>query len=75
MKNGTTNRCSPRIGTLDGGAIVAMKESASFANRIGRITTNLLGKTSKRPLVANPSGLAADDMVVYLRMASRAERR
>jgi hypothetical protein len=31
--------------------------------------------TGKRPLVANPAGLAADDMAVYLRIAGRAERR
>jgi hypothetical protein len=31
--------------------------------------------TGKRPLVADPSGLADDDMVVYLRMAECAERR
>jgi hypothetical protein len=31
--------------------------------------------TGKRPLVADPSGLAAGDMVIYLRMAECAERR
>jgi hypothetical protein len=30
--------------------------------------------TGKRPLVADPSGLSADDMVVYLRMVERAKR-
>jgi hypothetical protein len=30
--------------------------------------------TGKRPLVANPAGLAADDMVAYPRMAARAQR-
>jgi hypothetical protein len=32
-------------------------------------------QTSKRALVADPSGLAADDMAVYLQMVQRAERR
>jgi hypothetical protein len=31
--------------------------------------------TGKRPLIADPTGLAADDMVIYLRMAGRAECR
>jgi hypothetical protein len=31
--------------------------------------------TGKRPLVADPSGLSADDMVIYRRMAECAERR
>jgi hypothetical protein len=31
--------------------------------------------TGKRPLVADPSGLSADDMVIYLQMAERAECR
>ena len=31
--------------------------------------------TGKRPVVADPSGLADDDMVVYLRMVECAERR
>jgi hypothetical protein len=31
--------------------------------------------TGKRPLVTDPSGLAADDMIVYLGMAEREERR
>jgi hypothetical protein len=30
--------------------------------------------TGKRPLLADPTGLAADDMVVYLRMVECAER-
>jgi hypothetical protein len=30
--------------------------------------------TGKRPLVANPAGLGADDMVVYLRMAEHANQ-
>ena len=31
--------------------------------------------TGKRPLVAEPSGLSADDMVIYRKMAERAECR
>jgi hypothetical protein len=31
--------------------------------------------TGKRPLVADPSGLSADDMVIYRKMAERAECR
>jgi hypothetical protein len=31
--------------------------------------------TGKRPIVADPSGLSADDMVIYLRIAECAERR
>jgi hypothetical protein len=31
--------------------------------------------TGKRPLVADPSGLSADDMVIYQQMAERAECR
>ena len=29
--------------------------------------------TGKRPLVADPSGLSADDMVIYRKLAERAE--
>lgn len=29
--------------------------------------------TGKRPLVADPSGLSGDDVVIYRRMAARAE--
>jgi hypothetical protein len=31
--------------------------------------------TGKRPLVADPSGLSAEDMVIYRKMAERAECR
>ena len=31
--------------------------------------------TGKRPLVADPSGLSADDMVIYRKLAERAECR
>jgi len=31
--------------------------------------------TGKRPLVAEPSGLSADDMVIYRKMAERGECR
>jgi hypothetical protein len=32
-------------------------------------------RTGKRPLVADPSGLYADDMVIYRKMTERAEFR
>jgi hypothetical protein len=41
----------------------------------GTTTARRFIDTGKRPLVIDPPGLSADDMVVYLRMAERAERR
>ena len=39
------------------------------------VAREVAAPTGKRPLLADPSGLAADDMIIYRKMAERAERR